>query len=636
MASGYKPDDDPDSPAGSAQRPAGAGTGERLESWKAIAAYLGRDMTTVQRWERQEGLPVHRLLHAKSGSIYAFSEELDQWRRSRSRLHGAGPSEADHWDGPPPRPDDATAGAHPSPLQEVTPVAPPATAGPSTEPPARPAVGRRRLWRASAVLLLVGAVATVIGMTAYRWSSGPRRGAVGAVTRVAVLPLKNLIEEAGQQYFADGMTEAIIARLATVGSIQVTSRTSVMQFKESTANVAQIARALDVDALVEGSVARSGDRIRIIVKLIDAEHDTHLWTREFERDLRDVLALQGEVADAVASSVQVTASSAREQASRPVSAEAYQRYLKARFLLNENTRESIEKALLEFQSALGADQLFAPAYAGLGIAYQDLSAVVIGAPVGRDVQEQATAAARRAVELDPQLAEAHSALGRALMGQLRWTQAEAAFRRALQLNPSDSRTHLWMGEWFLAKRQSADAVASARRAQTLDPLSVRTSTAVAYILHQAGQRDDAIAQWRRVLAVHSDYLQAEVWLGSGLLVAGNLTESQTRLEHAVALSHRSPWVLASLAHAYARNGRPDDAQAILRELLARSDREWIQPTAIASGYAAVGKPDDAIAWLDRAITERARGVHLLATNWAFAGLADDPRFAALLRRIEAE
>jgi TolB-like protein/tetratricopeptide (TPR) repeat protein len=623
----HRQGDERDDPPVSPRRPVGAEDGVRLESWKAIAAYLGRDITTVQRWERQEGLPVHRLLHAKSGSIYAFSGELDEWRRSRSRVAGAGPSQADLRAGLAPPPEGARAGA-PEAVQ--------VGAAPPPEPPAQPVVRRPRNWRAFSILLLVGAVAAVIGVMAYRWSAGARHGAVGAVTRVAVLPLKNLLGDAGQQYFADGMTEAIIARLASVGSIQVTSRTSVMQFKEGAASVAQIARALNVDALVEGSVARSGDRIRIIVKLIDAERDAHLWTREFERDLHDVLVLQGEVADAVASSVHVTANSAREQANRTVSVEAYQRYLKARFLLNENTRDSIEKAVLEFQSALGVDPSFAPAHAGLGIAYQDLSAVVIGAPVGRDVQDQATAAARRAIELDPQLAEAQSALGRSLMGQLRWTQAEAAFRRALQLNASDSRTHLWMAEWYLAKRRQAEAITSARHALTLDPLSIRTSTAVAYILNQAGRYEEAVAIWRRVLEGHPDYLQAEVWLGSALLVAGDRAEALTRLEHAVALSHRSPWVLASLAHAYARSGSRDDAQAILTELLARNAREWVQPTAIASACAAVGNPDEAIAWLDRAIAERARGVHLLATNWAFAALRDDPRFAALLRRVDAE
>ncbi len=660
MTDKRSPDDDGHGPPAGTLGQAGADSGVRLESWKAIAAYLGRDITTVQRWERQEGLPVHRLLHTKSGSIYAFANEVDQWRRDRSRVSGGAPSRREGpaaADSEPAaqgvRPDagpspgaDAVAGGEPdgskSEAGETAGAAvgdlrgtPPQGAEPVR--PGAPAVARRRrAWAVAALVLGTAAVAAGLGVVAFRWNGDASRVEAGTITRVAVLPLKNLLGDVNQQYFADGMTEAIIARLSSIAPIQVTSRTSVMQFREGTRSASEIARLLGVDALVEGSVAMSGDRIRVIVKLIDAERDTHIWTREFDRDLRNVLTLQGEVADAVASSVHMTATSAREQVNRTVSAEAYRRYLKGRFLLGENTRESIEQALREFESALVADASFAPAYAGLAIAYQDLSAVVIGAPVGNEIQSQATAVARRAVELDPQSAEAHSALGRSLMGQLHWAEAEAALKRALELNPSDARAHLWMAEWLLAKARPAEAVASAEHARALDPLSIRTVTAVAYILNQGGRGEQAVARWREVLERRPDYLQAEVWLGSALLAMGEATESQRRLEHAVALSDRSPWVTASLAHAYVRNGRIGEARAILTELLARSRREWVQPTAIASAYAAVGDRERVLAWLDRAITERSRGVHLLRTNWAFAGLADDPRFGVLLKRIDAE
>lgn len=431
------------------------------------------------------------------------------------------------------------------------------------------------------------------------------------------------------------MTEAVIARLATATNLTVTSRTSVMKFRGSTSSLPTIARALRVDAVLEGSVTRAGDRVRVIATLVDARRDVQLWSGEFERPIENVLALQGEIADAVAGAVRATVRGAGTN--RDVSSASYSHYLRGRVLLDENTRTALQQAIREFDAALVADPTFAPAYAGLASAHDDLSNTIIGAAVGAGGSERSIAAATRALELDPDLAEAHTALARGLMGQLKWRQAEASFRRALDLNPSDARTHLWFGEWLAVKGTADEAVASARRALALDPLSARTMAAGAFVMGLAGAHDQALPVLRAALAMRPDYFQAEFFLGINLAAApSTLGEAIGHMESAVRLSGRSPEVLARLARLLARAGRHEQARAIARELLARREREWIAPTAVGSAYEVVGQRDLALRELERAFAERSRGVHLLTRTSMSDALAYDPRYRALMQRIVAE
>ncbi|MBL8142595.1 MAG: tetratricopeptide repeat protein [Acidobacteria bacterium] len=618
--------------------PASSPPRARLESWKSIAAYLHREVNTVQRWERHEGLPVHRQAHGKAGSVFAFTDEVDAWHRQRSTVvtPSAGGAIVD--------PDTATtvpgmqvpARGAASESEAGTPARPPA--------PLAAASGRRRAderrtpprWRSWYLPVAALAIAAAVWF-GWRGQSGESTTGLGAadVRSVAVLPLRDVSAQAGEEYFADGMTEAVIARLATATNLTVTSRTSVMKFRDGTSSLPAIARALRVDAVLEGSVTRAGDRVRVIATLVDARRDVQLWSGEFERPIENVLALQGEIADAVAGAVRATVRGAGTN--RDVSSASYTHYLRGRVLLDENTRTALQQAIREFDAALVADPTFAPAYAGLASAHDDLSNTIIGAAVGAGGSERSIAAATRALELDPDLAEAHSALARGLMGQLKWRQAEASFRTALDLNPSDARTHLWFGEWLAVKGTADEAVASARRALALDPLSARTMAAGAFVMGLAGAHDQALPVLRAALAMRPDYFQAEFFLGINLAAApSTLGEAIGHMESAARLSGRSPEVLARLARLLDRAGRDEQARAIARELLARREREWIAPTAVGSAYEVVGQRDLALRELERAFAERSRGVHLLTRTSQSDALANDPRYRALMQRIVAE
>src|SRR5882724_461267 len=315
------------------------GQGRRLESWKEIAAYLGRDITTVRRWEKREGLPVHRLHHSRLGSVYAYTTELDAWRRERA---------------PGPATRDLAATQAPQTVESV--------------------------WK----LITLAALGLVLAAAlAWLWrqrSAEQPASAISPIRSIAVLPLDNLSGNPEQNYLADGMTEALIGRLATIQGLRVISRTSSMQFKTTRPSVPEIARKLNVQAVVEGSVIRSGDRIRITAQLIQAETDVHLWSGTFDRELRDVLALDSEVSQGIARQIEIALGSQNSGpvAARVVAPAVYENYLKGRFELHKHTQAGLEEALRQFQAALDADPKFAPAYAGLAATHSELGTVFYG------------------------------------------------------------------------------------------------------------------------------------------------------------------------------------------------------------------------------------------------------------------
>src|SRR5882672_6639988 len=350
------------------------GQGRRLESWKEVAAYLGRDITTVRRWEKREGLPVHRLHHSRLGSVYAYTAELDAWRNERA------------------------VGA--------------ATGG--TAATQAPQIVRRR-WT---VITLAALGLVLAGGLAWLWHHRSTELPTSAASRIrslAVLPLENLSGNPEQDYLADGMTEALIGRLSTIQGLRVISRTSSMQFKATRSSVPEIAKKLNVHAVVEGSVIRSGDRIRITAQLIQGDTDVHLWSGTFDRELRDVLALQSDVAQGIARQIEIALGpqSGSPVAARAVAPAVYESYLKGRFELHKNTRTGLEQALRQFEVAIDADATFAPAYAGLAAANSELGLVFFGAsPL--EVRPKVIAAAKKALELDPDLVEARVLLADAL------------------------------------------------------------------------------------------------------------------------------------------------------------------------------------------------------------------------------
>ncbi len=326
---------------------------DRLDSWKAIAAYLGRDVTTVQRWEKRESMPVHRHVHDKRGSVYALAPELDAWLESRRQHLGDEPRGGE---------------------QELKPEA----------PLEAESAGRRnatlRGWLALAAVAVLGLLAAVFVTSRVH----PRNAAQPKIGSLAVLPLKNLSGDATQEYLADGMTDALIDRLSRIHNLRVISRTSVMRFKNPQISVPEIAQMLHVDAVVEGSVLREGNRIRVTAQLIRGATDEHFWSETYDRELRDVLNVQSELAQSIAEKVQVTVTGEEHQrltAARSVAPEVYESYLKGQFAHNKSySRAGLEESMGYFKHAIEMDPTFAPAYVGLAVASDDLGTVVIGAP----------------------------------------------------------------------------------------------------------------------------------------------------------------------------------------------------------------------------------------------------------------
>jgi TolB-like protein/Tfp pilus assembly protein PilF len=560
---------------------------QRLDSWKEIAAYLKRDERTVRRWEG-EGLPVHRHMHKKQASIYAHKAEIDGWwKNGRQRLEPLEPTRA----------------SNPS-----------------------------RLW------LLAGLVAAgVLALLAFSGTGLRERlwgkSAAANIRSLAVLPLKNLSGDPTQEYLADGMTEALIGRLSAIHGLRVISRTSVMHFKDTQLSVPEIARTLHVDAIVEGSVIRDGSRIRVHAQLIRGATDEHLWSEAYDRELRDALALESEVAQSIARRVEVTVTGeerARLVAARHVSPEVYESYLKGQFATG-NSRAETEKSITYFEEAIRKDPTFAPAYVGLAEAYDHLGTVFVGVPPS-ETRPKEISAARKALELDPELAEAHVLLADMQQKQWQWAEAEAEYRRALELKPNDAAAHLGLANWLMCQGRTEEALAWSRRARELDPLGV-SGVSLGWIMFHARHYDDAIRELRSVLAVHPDNATAHWFLGFVLIDNGQPEEAIPELEKTVSLMDRSPGAIGVLIRAYARAGRRTDALRLLAELKKRSQSGYVPAGAFVNAYLGLGDYEQAFAWLERAYQEKSNILQFLKVHPFFDPLRGDPRFADLLHRV---
>jgi TolB-like protein/Flp pilus assembly protein TadD len=581
--------------ATSGPRSGADGQGRRLESWKEIAAYLGRDVTTVRRWEKREGLPVHRLHHSRLGSVYAYTVELDAWRDERAPAVATDAPDAQHV-------------------------------------PA--AVRGRAHARTAAVLasLALTLAAGLIWLVRERATIQPA-SASGGIRSLAVLPLQNFSGNPEQDYLSDGMTEALIARLSAIHALRVTSRTSAMQFKGTRKSVPAIGKELNVDAVIEGSVLRSGDKIRVTVQLIRADTDEHLWSGTYDRELQDVLALQSDVTQGIASHIKsavIGAQRGSPVAPRTVAPDVYEAYLRGRFALHKGSRAGLKEALLHFQAAVDADTTFAPAYAGLAATYSALGLVFYGEPPG-ETRPKVIAAARKALELDPELAEARVLLANALQKDWHWAEAEAEYRRAIELSPNDAGTHSGLADWLLCQGRTEEALASARRAQEIDPREF-SGGQVGWILFQARRYDEAIRELRTALTMEPEDPMALWFLGFALIGAEHFDEAITTLEKAASLSDRSPAVLGVLVRAYAHGGRRAEALRVLDELHRRRQRGYVPAAPFLQAYLGLGDTEEAFLWLERAAEERSNIVQFLKVEPFFDLIRGDPRFAEFLRR----
>jgi len=579
---------------------------DRLDSWKAIAAYLGRDVTTVQRWEKREAMPVHRHLHDKRGSVYALPQELDGWLKSRRKELGDEPDERD---------------------KELKP-------GPPVE---AEGAGRIKATRRFPIWLALAGVA-VLGLlaAAYALSHGRARNAEQPkISSLAVLPLKNLSGDPTQEYLSDGMTEALIGRLASMHGLRVISRTSVMRFKNPQLSVPEIAKMLRVDAIVEGSVMREGNRIRVTAQLIRGATDTHFWSETYDRELKDIFAVQAELAQSIAEKVQVTVTGeehARLTAARSIAPEVYESYLKGRFVYDtSNTRAAVEESIVYFDHAIRLDPTFAPAYVGLAISYNDLGTVSVGAPP-EEMRPKAASAARKALALDPDLVEAHVLLANVLQEQFHWAEAEAEYRRALQLSPNDADAHAGFAFWLLSQGRTDEAMTWEQRGRELDPLSVSGAN-IAWILFQSHRFDQAIHELHSALAVDPNETTALSYLGFALVANNQPADAIPVLERAISISNGSPAATGVLIRAYAHAGRRGDALRLLAELQKRKKAGYVPAGAFVNAYLGLGETDQAFAWLEQAYKEQSNILQFLKVHPYFDPIRADPRFVDLVRRV---
>ncbi|MHC4143457.1 MAG: protein kinase domain-containing protein [Planctomycetota bacterium] len=452
----------------------------------------------------------------------------------------------------------------------------------------------------------------------------------GRIKSLAVLPLENLTGDPEQEYFADGMTEALIANLGKIGALQVRSRTSIMQYKDVRKPLPEIARELNVNAVVEGSVMRVGQQVRITAQLIHAPTDTHLWVDSYQRDLRDILTLLGEVARTIARQIEITVTPDQEAllaAKRPINPKTYEAYLKGMFHLNKSTPEGTRKGLEYLHQAIEKDPADPLAYGGLALGYV-ISTHGPGAPP--DAFERAKAAASKALELDDNLTEAHAALAMAkVYRDWDWEGAAKAYERALQLNPNLTLTRAHYAFYLLLFERVDDALAEMRKVQEVDPLTPLWPAWQGWLYLYPEQYDEAIKETNKSLELYSDFPVA-------LYVQGCAYAGKEMYEQAMELHQKagqlSPQWKCGLAHTYAMAGRLDEARQALAEL--EADHTPWDSWFIALIYVALGEKDQAFRWLEAAYGPPNHPyLPWMKHSPEFKPLRDDPRFGDLLRRM---
>jgi serine/threonine protein kinase/Tfp pilus assembly protein PilF len=457
------------------------------------------------------------------------------------------------------------------------------------------------------------------------------------IKSIAVLPLANLSRNPEEDYFVDGMTEAVITDLAQIGSLRVISRTSAMRYKGSDKPLPEIARELNVDGLVEGSVLRAGDRVRITAQLIHAATDQHIWAKSYDRDLRDVLALQSEVARAIADEVQAKLTpQERARLARPrrVDPAAHEAYLKGRYYWARATEESVRKSIEYFEEAIAKDPRYALAHAGLADAYNQLANPVLEIVPQGAVIPKVQAATTKALELDDTLADAHISLGRIkFYYDWDWAGAEKSFRRAIELSPNYSYGHYVYALLLSALGRHSEAIHESRRAQESDPVSLLVNSVAGLVYCFARQFGTAEEQLRKALQLDPNFMFAHWILGGICLVSmGRYDEAIAELQTAIALSENVAHPRGLLGYAYAKAGRKDDALRVLEELDELSKRRYVAPSSRAFPYSGLGDERWSQA-LEEAYQQRSSSLVWVRVFPHWDDLRAQPRFQDLLRRM---
>ena len=518
---------------------------DRLDSWKEIAAFLGREVRTVQLWEKTEGLPIHRHQHARQGSVYAFKSELEAWKRARAN-------------------------------------APPASAA---EAPGR------GFWPwAAAGLVVVVLAAAVLYATRHRGES---------LSSVVVLPFVDLSPQHDQEYFSDGLTEEIIDGLSRVPNLRVVARTSAFAFKGKANDIREIGRQLNVSAVLEGSVRKSGDALRITAQLNRVSDGTHLWSRTYDKQLRDVFAVQQEIAQVIATQLRAGAVPEREP---PRDVEAWRLYQQGRFLFNKfEPPESNRKAIERYQEAIQRDPNFALAYAGMADAYAYLAENFVVAP--KEVMPKAKEAAERAVALDANSAEAHTSLA-AVRLDYDWDveAAQRELRRALDLNPGYAWAHHWYAHSLEAQGRLDDALNEMRAALALDPFSIAINWDVGNDLMALHRYDEAERHLKTAMDLFPSnpvigFIRAEAFYSRGDIASGHRVIEE--MKRANPDLEKEIFFLGFLGYAAAAEGRRSEALAILNRLEEARRNEYVEPFGAIQLCGALKDRDRLAVWLKR-------------------------------------
>jgi TolB-like protein/DNA-binding winged helix-turn-helix (wHTH) protein/Flp pilus assembly protein TadD len=494
------------------------------------------------------------------------------------------------------------------------------------------------VFRRSIVVLLILLAVAAVSATGVWYYSHSLQGQSGTRARsLAVLPFENLSGNLGEEYFVDGMTDELITSLAKVSSLRVISRTSVMRYKGAREPLRQIARELNVDAIVEGSVVKSGSHVRVTAQLIDASTDRHVWADSYTQELGNVVSLQNQIAAAITGQIQAKLTPEERQQlarARPVNPEAHEAYLKGRYFWNRRTEKDLEKAIQYFEEAIQKDPNYAPAYAGMADAHMILGSFALNARRPDEVFPKAEIEARKALELDETLAEAHDALG-SIRTLYDWDRqaTEREYKRALELNPSYATAHQLYGLYLSQIEKHDEAIAETRRALQLDPLSVAISSSLGLRLYFARRYDQAIKQFGDALELDSNHALAHLWLGQTHEQKGNHRQAIIEIQKAVTLSPGSALFVAELGHAYGVAGQRNEALKVLDELHKLSKDHYVSAYDQAIVYLGLGEKEQVFAWLQKAVHERSPMLVNLKVDPALDPLRSDARFRTIMQRV---
>jgi TolB-like protein/Flp pilus assembly protein TadD/class 3 adenylate cyclase len=568
------------------------------------------------------------------------ADDLEQYPQWRSRLsdlgecevkHGARVSVVNLYTG--------DAGNPKSPQKFTKPSSGVAAAAPISAP-------RRRKF-----LLAASAVIAVLILAAAGWffsrqktttvspgvTSTPMPAMIAVPAKsIAVLPFDNLSDDKSNAFFAEGVQDEILTRLAKVADLKVISRTSTQRFKSSPTDLRDIAKQLGVMNILEGSVQKANDQVRVNVQLINAMTDAHLWAEIYDRQLTDIFAVESDIAKTIADTLQAKLTGAERQAmaSKPTDdSEAYQLYLQGRFFWNKRTAPDLRKSIDFFQQAIAKDPNYAVAYAGMAQSWLLLPAYDGGAP--NECFPEAERAAEKALTIDPSLSDGHTALAavKTLYG-FDYPASIAEFEQAIKLNPNDSTAHHWLGNHPLTSVGELDrALSEVRRAQELDPLSLVINSNVGEQLMYLGRYDEAVAQVRKTLEMDGSFYYARYTLGQALQLSGKTGEAEAEYRKAIELTS-DPISLGLLGNLYATTGRKEEAQKILEQLIARRKQRYIDASIIALVYVGLGNHDEALNWLEQNYRDRnGYQLSLIRIDPFLAPLRGDPRFEALAEKI---